>query len=715
MWWWLACSRALPPPGPPGPDDPLAGVVAWAELLAAVRWFHPADEAVDAPWSAIAAEGVAIARAAPDAVTLRDGWTALLTPYAPTVQLWTGDLAPPPLVPPSDAPPMAWQHLGYGLGANSALYTSLRTGRTDGPTGTLSSADAVNGSPAKELRGRTIRLSTRLRVESDGTGVGRFWLITDRGPPFSPIAEEGIDDTDRAWHGVTLEHTVEPETRWVHFGFTVTGRTHLWADDLRWEARADDGSWYDVPLNEPGFDEGGWWWGIDGSGYDAAVVEDHGNPVLSIAHHDLGPRRLFDALPGVGESLELDLGRGLHARVPLALPADTEPAPPGRLLDPLSPDRDDVDVRLAAMITAWGVLRSFHPEPPAVDWDVLLERSVRDAAAAADREELVAALWRMAVDVPDGHTWIGHPKVTGGNCAVPFRWLRVDDALVVTSTVAAALRIGDVVLSVDGVPTADALRTAEARVSGSERFRHAWAAERLSVGPCDRAVTLEIDRGGERTTVAVGHAAQSPPLFDRAPFDVLEDGVIVVDLNQLDWESLRGGLDQLAAAPGVVFDLREYPAGGITNLLPHLLSAPDQQLGWMQVPQVIRPGEVAGWAPYDWRLQPASPRIGGRVAFLSSPLDLSASESVLAMVVDQQLGTVIGGTTGGTNGNIVQAPLPGGYGLQFTGMHVVRADGSPVHLVGIAPDVPVSPTLDGLRAGRDEVLEAGLAWVRSQD
>jgi hypothetical protein len=44
----------------------------------------------------------------------------------------------------------------------------------------------------------------------------------------------------------------------------------------------------------------------------------------------------------------------------------------------------------------------------------------------------------------------------------------------------------------------------------------------------------------------------------------------------------------------------------------------------------------------------------------------------------------------------------------FTGMRVLKNDGSQHHLVGIHPTVPVSPTLTGLREGRDEELAAAL-------
>ena len=41
-------------------------------------------------------------------------------------------------------------------------------------------------------------------------------------------------------------------------------------------------------------------------------------------------------------------------------------------------------------------------------------------------------------------------------------------------------------------------------------------------------------------------------------------------------------------------------------------------------------------------------------------------------------------------------------------MRVVRHDGSRLHGVGVVPAVLVSPTIAGIRAGRDEVLEKGL-------
>jgi C-terminal processing protease CtpA/Prc len=55
--------------------------------------------------------------------------------------------------------------------------------------------------------------------------------------------------------------------------------------------------------------------------------------------------------------------------------------------------------------------------------------------------------------------------------------------------------------------------------------------------------------------------------------------------------------------------------------------------------------------------------------------------------------------------------LPSGASFRFTGMKVTRHDGTRSHLEGIRPTVPVEPTLAGVRAGKDEVLERALTLI----
>jgi C-terminal processing protease CtpA/Prc len=51
--------------------------------------------------------------------------------------------------------------------------------------------------------------------------------------------------------------------------------------------------------------------------------------------------------------------------------------------------------------------------------------------------------------------------------------------------------------------------------------------------------------------------------------------------------------------------------------------------------------------------------------------------------------------------------------MSFTGQEVRHIDGRQLQKVGIRPDVVVRPTIAGVRAGKDEVLDCALAWLAS--
>ena len=72
----------------------------------------------------------------------------------------------------------------------------------------------------------------------------------------------------------------------------------------------------------------------------------------------------------------------------------------------------------------------------------------------------------------------------------------------------------------------------------------------------------------------------------------------------------------------------------------------------------------------------------------------------------------VGSQTAGADGDVVAVALPGGLLATFTGHDVRHADGRRLQRVGLVPDVEVHPTVAGLRAGRDEVLERALRLLQ---
>jgi hypothetical protein len=53
------------------------------------------------------------------------------------------------------------------------------------------------------------------------------------------------------------------------------------------------------------------------------------------------------------------------------------------------------------------------------------------------------------------------------------------------------------------------------------------------------------------------------------------------------------------------------------------------------------------------------------------------------------LGILVGDSIAGTNGNVNYIPHIGGYSIMWTGMKVLKHDGSQHHFIGFEPDYPV--------------------------
>jgi C-terminal processing protease CtpA/Prc len=164
-----------------------------------------------------------------------------------------------------------------------------------------------------------------------------------------------------------------------------------------------------------------------------------------------------------------------------------------------------------------------------------------------------------------------------------------------------------------------------------------------------------------------------------------------------------------------VFDLRGYAIPS-HKVLTHLLTRPAVSRLWMAVPHVVRPDHVSAsmvnWEVSGIELQPQPPHVGGRVAFVTGPAAANVAESVIGLVEHHHLGEIVGAATAGTIGNVAEVTEPSGCRTRFTGMRVTKPNGARQHLLGIQPTIPASRTIAGIVAGRDEVLDKALAYVR---
>ena len=188
----------------------------------------------------------------------------------------------------------------------------------------------------------------------------------------------------------------------------------------------------------------------------------------------------------------------------------------------------------------------------------------------------------------------------------------------------------------------------------------------------------------------------------------LEKGIWYVGMTWAQEKEFDAALPDLASAKGIAFDMRGHPDVGVA-WFSHVTKRPcaarsGSYRGWTAGRDDLRTGR---------RMEPSTEgAVPRRNRFPHNGGAISYAESTMGIVENYKLGEILGETTAGTNGNVNPFTLPGGYNITWTGMKVLKQDGSRHHGVGIRPTIPVSRTQAGVAAGRDEILERGVAVLK---
>ena len=429
---------------------------------------------------------------------------------------------------------------------------------------------------------------------------------------------------------------------------------------------------------------------------------------------------------------EAHLGAGVTCLVPLALWADgehtlpsTPPASTQPASAPTSYTGNDRATRLADVVLAWNVFQHFYPYFDVIetDWPTELRKALTAAATDKDERAFLDTLRVLVAALRDGHGGVYHTADTR-NAVLPLAWDWIEDRLVITAVQEKSadgprldLRPGDDVAEIDGKPAAAAVAEIEERTSAATPQFKRWSAlNSLRRGSLDATILLTVRTSpAETRQVEVRPATTSEPVRERRPDKIAElrPGVFYIDMERVTDADFQAALPQLAKAWGIVFDFRGYPSQiSPQTFFPHLTKTPLTSPQW-HIPVVTRPDQcdLTFRRGGEWNLFPLPPYLAARRAFIIDGRAISYAESCLGIVEHYRLGELVGGPTAGTNGNVNPFTLPGDYRVTWTGMKVLKHDGRRHHGVGIRPTVPVTRTLEGVREGRDELLERAVVAV----
>ena len=391
----------------------------------------------------------------------------------------------------------------------------------------------------------------------------------------------------------------------------------------------------------------------------------------------------------------------------------------------------DAGMQLLGLFRLWNIVHYFYPardtmaDTPAntvAYWEAVLTDAVPRIALAKTKESYQLELLRVIAKINDTHAnlWSSldvRPPV--GACRVPVHIRFVEGVPLVIRQIGAAagLEPGDRVAAIGGVPVAELIKEWRPFYAASNeptRLRDMAAA--MTRGACG-PVKMAITRAGMPLTVDVERVKPDPAevmktaYHDRPgpAFQKLSPEVAYLKLSDVKVAEAAQYIRDAAGTKGLIIDIRNYPSEFMVFALGALLHKEKTAFVRFTYVDPANPGLALTGIPLE--ITPAEPHYKGKVVVLVNEQSISQSEYTAMAFRSVPGAVVIGSTTAGADGNVSQIPLPGGYRTMISGLGVFYPDMRPTQRVGIVPDIVVSPTIEGVKAGKDELVDAAIRHI----
>lgn len=382
-------------------------------------------------------------------------------------------------------------------------------------------------------------------------------------------------------------------------------------------------------------------------------------------------------------------------------------------------------LRLLAVCRYWNMLQYYYPYKYLLgDWaDVLPAQLPRFAAATTALAYRHAAL-ALFTRVQDGHARFYPPdpllEAERGGYQVAASVQFIDDQAVVTQVrhdglvPPSGLAPGDVLTHVGGTAVADLVRQHLPETPGSNRAAQLnTIALNLLYSPIPQ-LDLHLVRAGQLQQLVAAAAKVGTPPAQPAPADslyrFLTPEVGYIDMARIKAAKVPAIMQAFAHTKGIVVDQRNYPGEFVATYLPGFFLARPTPFATFTQRDPASPGRFL-WQAAD-TLEPQSPvPYAGLVVVLVNEVSRSQAEFTAMAFRATPHGTLLGSQTAGADGNASKVLLPGDLHTLMTGIGAYYPDQRETQRVGLTIDVPVRPTVAGLRAGRDELRDRAVELI----
>ncbi len=718
----------------------------FAKAYGYVKYFHPSDEASQIDWNSFAAFGANEILKCNSTAEVIATLNNLFKPIAPSVAFSNTkmdyDIS---TITPSNTKgykPSYWQHQGVSKDMNyqDGVYKSVRVNRLNEVADLSAFGNLVVSIDPEKYKGKEIKYTGWAKLKGDSKGTGHLWLRVDKADKTLGFFENMNNNPIKSneWKQYEIIGKIDDAASGLFIGSFIKGKGTLFLDDVHIYYK-ENNEWVEIPIKNSDFEantigvknnESEWIGNSEGYSYTISNTDSKEGKNCAVIAYDVKDKKvignpIFDSFPKFGELIEKEIGAGVFCQIPLNLYGNNENTYPKSenlisLQDSLrnvDESPSNVSIRLGNVINTYNVFQHFYPYFNEVDvnWDMELETALERSLNDLTEYDHLVTLQKFTAPLKDGHIYV---SVSNADVYVPpIKWEWIEGKLVITRIKEPDLgiKIGDVVTKVNSQSSESYFKEINSRISASTKGWLNYRAQTMSLfGKKDEQLIIEVDS----KNIVLNRDreydyADNDIAIQENNYKLLDDNIYYLNLDKIEMDTITDLLPELQQAKGIICDLRGYPNNN-HGFISHLLKEKDTSKTWMKVPKNIYPDheKIIGYESSGWELQAKKPYLGDKkIVFIIDGSSISYAESYMSFIEGYNLATIVGQPTAGTNGNINPFTLTGNYVVSWTGMKVVKHNGSQHHAIGVLPDIYVNKSIDGIKLGKDEFLEKALEFI----
>lgn len=391
----------------------------------------------------------------------------------------------------------------------------------------------------------------------------------------------------------------------------------------------------------------------------------------------------------------------------------------------------DTGFRILALYRYWNIIQYYFPYKYLIgeDWKNVLEVFIPKIINTTNETEYTLAILELIGRVNDTHANIWGNQVLNnykGLNYAPINLSFVENKAVVTyfndDTLGkeTGLQIGDVILKINN-------KSVESIVKENLKYTPASnyptklrdIARRTLLVTNDTIINIEYLRDNQIENKFIKANSSNKAKIWKKEFDNLADTcfklispkIAYISNSTLKNSHLPKIWENIKNTNGLIIDCRFSPHNApLDSLSGYLFPKRTSYVKFTQG-NVITPGLFSSGIIY-YSGKDNSNFYKGKVLILVNEDTQSASEFHVMAYQKAPNSVVIGSTTAAADGNVSpKFYLPGEIMTWISGIGVYYPDGGETQRIGIVPNIEVKPTIEGVKYGRDEVLEKAIEVI----